>query len=97
MNAPEVSTSIAAAKPAGAEVEVVEGKLLQLQLEGGFWGLITASGEKLRFVVPPPGEWKGSETVRVRLRRLEVGPSLQQWGQPVECLSIEPVAKRQEA
>jgi len=100
-----VATASAGSKPSpepapapvpGAE-EVTEGKLLHLQLEGGFWGVITPAGEKLRLHQAPPSVWKGGEAVRMRFRRLEDGPSIFQWGRPVEWLSIEAAGKRQGA
>jgi len=71
------------------EVENVSGKLMHLELEGGFWGLVTTTGEKLRLIKPPEGQWSGGEAVNARIRRLEDGPSIFQWGRPVELLSIE--------
>ena len=62
---------------------------MRLELEGGFWGLVTTAGEKLRLTKPPAGEWSGGEAVNARIRRLEDGPSIFQWGRPVELLSIE--------
>ena len=75
--------------PPPREAESVSGKLLHLELEGGFWGLVTTTGEKLRLSKPPEGEWSGGEAVNARIRRLEDGPSIFQWGRPVELLSIE--------
>jgi hypothetical protein len=71
----------------GAVVDV-EGKLLHLELEGGFWGIVTGKNEKLRLVSPPPEGWTSGTSVKARVRRLPAGPSLQQWGVPVELLAL---------
>jgi hypothetical protein len=91
-----VAAGATAAKPpagapapeAGAVVEV-EGKLLHLELEGGFWGIVTRTNEKLRLVAPPSEGWASGTPVKARVRRLPAGPSLQQWGVPVELLALE--------
>jgi hypothetical protein len=85
------------AVPEGTVVQV-DGKLLRLELEGGFWGIVTPAGEKLRLVAPPPSDWVSGTSVRARIRRLPDGPSLQQWGVPVELLDLAraPIPPRSE-
>jgi len=71
------------------ELRAVVGKLMHLELEGGFWGIIASDGAKYRLPAAPSGEWKGGEAIAATLRLLPDGPSIFQWGRPAEIVKIE--------
>lgn len=77
-------TSEAAASFPLAAVETVRGTLRFFDLEGGFWGIVSDAGERLRVVGPVAPAWRDGVRVVARVRRLPPGPSLHQWGEPIE-------------
>jgi|GEM_PF-1397272 len=81
------STTSPPAEAAPAE-ETVRGTLRHFDLEGGFWGIVSDAGERLRVVGPAGATWRDGTRVVARVRRLPPGPSLQQWGEPVEVVNL---------
>ncbi len=69
-------------------VQTVRGRLHLFDLEGGFWGIVTDSGERLRVVGAAETEWRDGTRVVAQLKRLPSGPSLQMWGEPVQILTL---------
>ena len=68
--------------------ESVRGVLRFFDLEGGFWGLVSDGGERLRVVGPALPAWRDGVRVVARIKRLPPGPSLQQWGEPIEVVDL---------
>lgn len=83
------SLESAPAEPGPTE-ETVRGTLRYFDLEGGFWGIVTDSGERLRVVGAAAPGWRDASRVVARVRRLPEGPSLQQWGEPVAIVELGP-------
>ena len=71
-----------------AAVESVRGVLRFFDLEGGFWGIVSDAGERLRVVGPAAPTWRDGARVVARIKRLPSGPSLQQWGEPIEVVDL---------
>jgi hypothetical protein len=71
-----------------AAVESVRGVLRFFDLEGGFWGIVSDAGERLRVVGPASPTWRDGARVAARIKRLPPGPSLQQWGEPIELVDL---------
>lgn len=70
-------------------VQTVRGRIQFYELEGGFWGIVADSGERLRVVGAAGGDWKDGARVVAQVRRLAAGPSLQMWGEPIEIVSVK--------
>lgn len=86
---PRVAPEQATVGPSQDAAQTVRGRLTLSDLEGGFWGIITDSGERLRVVGAAGTDWRDGARVVARVKRLPVGPSLQMWGEPVEILSLQ--------
>ena len=71
-----------------AAVESVRGVLSFFDLEGGFWGIVSDAGERLRVVGLAAPTWRDGARVVARIKRLPSGPSLQQWGEPIEVVDL---------
>lgn len=87
------SAEAAPAQP-GPAGETVRGTLRYFDLEGGFWGIVTDSGERLRVVGTAAPGWRDASRVVARVRRLPGGPSLQQWGEPVAIVELGSAPER---
>lgn len=83
-----------AAKPVAGEGRQTalqfEARVVHLDLEGGFWGLIAADGSKY-----DPGRleqrfMKHGLRVRVQAQAVDVA-SIRMWGTPVRIIAIEPI------
>lgn len=70
-------------------METVRGRLQFFDLEGGFWGIVADSGERLRVVGAAGKDWKDGAPVVAQVRRLAAGPSVQMWGEPIEIVSLK--------
>lgn len=67
------------------------GTMRWIELEGGFWGIITASGGKyLPTQALPEAVQKEGMPVRGTLRLRKGVMTIQMWGSPVEVVTIEP-------
>ncbi len=64
------------------------GFVKKVQLEGGFYGIITSAGEQLEPVNLPPEFAVDGLKVYVKYKSVENGGSVYQWGMPVEIITI---------
>ncbi len=76
---------------AGPAPVVVEGagRVVYVDLEGGFYGIEAAAGEKYLPLNLPAAFHDDGLAVRFRARLAEDVVTIQQWGTPVELLHIE--------
>jgi hypothetical protein len=65
------------------------GTIKKMNLEGGFWALLTHSGEKFRLTNLLPSFQKDGLHVRVTLLELREQISFYQWGTAAEVFNIE--------
>lgn len=81
------------AKVAEADVIAFSGKVIWLDLEGGFWGIETAQGKQLLPMALPEAFKKDGLQVRGQFLVLKDVMTIQMWGTPVELSHIEAVAE----
>ena len=74
--------------PGTLEVEAT-GTVVFVELEGGFYGIITDDGARYDPVNLPPEFQRDGLRVRFRARILKDTASIHMWGTPVEILHIE--------
>lgn len=92
-----LTTSAGAGGPgrdAATQTFSFEGQVRFIELEGGFWGLMSREGEKYlpRGGVPIPLQRRGL-AVTGRLRTLEGLVSYRMWGRPVEIVELQPATR----
>ncbi len=68
-----------------------QGELVFMQLEGGFYGIISATGEKLLPLNLSEAYYQAGAKVRFKAEKANV-ETIQQWGTPVTILAIELIA-----
>jgi hypothetical protein len=73
----------------GGPAQEVTAIVRYLDLEGGFYGLVTDEGQKLDPVNLPEAFRKDGTRIRARLEELEGRASTHMWGKLVRILSIE--------
>lgn len=79
-----------AVQPPGEPVSpLTVGVVERVELEGGFFGIITETGEKLLPVHLPEKFKKSGLTVRLRYRELNNVMTARMWGKSVMILEIE--------
>jgi len=66
------------------------GRIERLELEGGFWGVITDDGQKLDPGTLPQSMQVDGLRVQGRAQPLTDVMTIRMWGTPVELLEIEP-------
>lgn len=91
--APMVEAEGSPAKVAEANVIAFSGKVIWLDLEGGFWGIETAQGKQLLPMSLPEQFKKDGLQVRGQFLVLKDVMTIQMWGTPVELSHIEAVAE----
>ena len=69
-----------------------QGQLVFVQLEGGFYGIISSTGEKLLPLNLSETYAQAGATIRFKAEKSSV-ETIQQWGRPVTILAIELIAQ----
>lgn len=67
----------------------IKGKVVYLNLEGGFWGIVDQSGEQWRPVNMPEQLKAEGKEVEIKAREVEEDMSIFMWGTPVRILSFQ--------
>lgn len=65
------------------------GKVIRLEFEGGFWGIETDDGQKLRPDKLPIDMQQDGLLVTGKARLQEGGMGIQMWGTPAQIISLE--------
>ncbi|MBV6656109.1 MAG: hypothetical protein KI786_20255 [Mameliella sp.] len=66
----------------------IKGTVKYLNMEGGFWGIVSADGQEFRPVEMPEQLKHDGEAVEVTLLPVEEEMSLYMWGQPVKLITF---------
>ena len=101
-NVEATATTVTAEKKITKSIEVIkepmrevnqwqQGELVFMQLEGGFYGIISATGEKLLPLNLSEAYYQAGAKIRFKAENASVN-TIQQWGTPVTILAIELIA-----
>ena len=69
-----------------------QGKLVFIKLEGGFYGIVTPTGEKLLPLNLAKSYQQAGATVRFKAKKSDLS-TIQQWGTPITLVTIELLAQ----
>jgi hypothetical protein len=78
---------------ASADGIAFQGRIVNLEFEGGFFGIVTLQGERLNPHRLPQECQQDGLRVTGRYRERPDRLTVQMWGRPVEILSIEPLGQ----
>lgn len=81
-------TKVIVEKQAEEVKEWQQGQLVFIELEGGFYGIISSTGEKLLPLNLSEVYFQTGATIRFQAEKLNHA-TIQQWGSPVNILAIE--------
>ena len=70
-----------------------QGEITFVELEGGFYGIVTDQGEQLDPSNLPPEFKREGVKVKFKVKLQEAGPSIRMWGKQVEVLDIKELKK----
>ena len=102
-NVEATATTVTAEKKITKSIEVIkepkrevnqwqQGELVFMQLEGGFYGIISATGEKLLPLNLSKAYYQAGAKIRFKAEKANV-ETIQQWGKPVTIVAIELIAQ----
>ncbi len=74
-------------------VVIIEGTVQYIYLEGGFWGIIGTDGNNYLPVNLDIKNMINGISVRIKAKILDDMVSTQQWGKPIEIISIEVISE----
>jgi len=80
--------------PAGPGEGSFRGEVVYLDIEGGFYGIVTQGGMRLKPMHLPARYRHDGLLVQGKYRSLEDRMTLQMWGRPVELTDIERIKDR---
>jgi len=77
--------------PHEREVIDIKGKVVFVQLEGGFWGIVSEDGQRYDPHSLAPMFQKKGILVRVKARISDRVVQIHMWGRPIEILKIQEI------
>lgn len=77
------------AKTGAASFQTVTGTIRCLDVEGGFYGIVTDEGKKLDPVNLPPEIQKDGLRIQARVELLQDRVSIRMWGTPVRIIEFK--------
>ena len=88
-NSPSAGGQSAGSQPDDRSVQTVTGTVRYLDLEGGFYGIVTDDGKKLDPVNLPPEFQKDGLRIQARVETLPDRVTIRMWGTPVRIVEFK--------